>query len=257
MSLNKNRRYSEDEVNQILRIALDDSGGSHGASGKGISLDELVDGASETGIDSEAIRRAAERLDSVEVQTRGPGLFGVRAFTEMHRTVEGEITEDNWDDVVQEVRSSFGVSGGEVKTLGKTREWRYGSELTRLHMSFKPEKGRTRISSRFSAYGVPFMAYLFPFLLGPAIIFKKIGPAVGSNFGWGGPLTVAFGFLLVLGLFAVIRSLLAAWYKGGVRQMKSALDRTENEICIEAVSAPVVTQQTAEEEIVARVSQAE
>jgi hypothetical protein len=256
MPLNRNRRYTDDEVSQILRIALDD-GGAHGATRDGLSLDELVDVAGETGIDAASIRQAAERLDSVEVQSRGPGLFGVRGFTEMERTVEGEITDDTWDDVVQEVRSSFGVSGGETQALGKTREWQYGSELTRLHMSFKPENGRTKICSRFSAYAVPFMAYFMPTLIGAALIFKKIGPAVGSSYGWSGPLTVGFGFLLLLGMWAVIRTLLASWYKNSVRQMKSALDRAENEIGSEAVSAPVVTHHATEEEIVSRVSQAE
>ena len=115
------RRYSDQEVSLILRRAAELQADQPGAAG-GTSLAELEDVAREAGLDPALVRRAAADL-AVAAPARAPSRF-LGAATKLHaeRVVDGELSMDDVEVLVEEVRRTFG-DPGLVSTLGRTVTW--------------------------------------------------------------------------------------------------------------------------------------
>ena len=222
----RQRRYSEDEVSTILRLAMD-RGGHEEMRRDGMSLDELVEVASEAGIEPNLIRSAAERLDTLEAPARGVDWLGVRPYTEIVRVVDGELSPDDWDEVVSELRSAFSGPTGKASQLGKTSEWYGGSEFTATHMSFTPEGGRTKMKARLTSWAVPVFTYLPAMLVGGMVLFLRIAPDLPSALGISEGAAYAIAFAAWLGGLGLIRLAVGSWYRKKTSQMKDALDRAQ------------------------------
>lgn len=234
MPNDRQRRYTDEEVSAILRLTLESGEAGSEASQDGMSLDDLVRVASEAGFSADQIRTAAERLDTVDTSSKKFDLVGCRAYTELVRVVDGEITEDQWDEVVAEVRSGLQGPTGESSKLGKTFEWYTNTEITAKHMSFKPENGRTRMKARLSSAAVPVLGYgVATFLLG--VILTGVMKKSGLVPTFGAPTSLAICVGIWLSAMGVVRWAISSWYKQTVRNMKSALDRAQSVLAREDV----------------------
>lgn len=212
------RRYSEQEVNKILRLATTDT---HDADG--MTLDEIVAVATEAGLDANRIRAAAERLDLQHPYSGKRWLLGCEPYTEVVQSVPGELHENNWDEVVAELRSAFRGPTGSTSRLGKTSEWYGGGELTAIQVALTPEGNSTRVKARLTAWAVPLFSYgLIGFLTVAASLAKlsKEGQAMGHV----SPQSILLAFTVLVGVFGVTRFLIGGWYKNKLRQMHTAVD---------------------------------
>ncbi len=139
------RRYSEQEVRRILELATRDRGVRASApSASGLTLPEIQSIGAEVGIDSALVARAAAALDDhPHIQTRA--VFGVPFATGMTVTLPRALTDEEWDQLVAELRSTFGASG-RVRSEGSYREWHNGN----LHAVVEraPAGYRFRIGTR-------------------------------------------------------------------------------------------------------------
>jgi len=75
------RRYTDDEVQQILAQAAESEGarGTSGDGEPGMTLDEIQRVASEAGLSSTAVVTAAAALDRKAVAIAAPRVFGLKA----------------------------------------------------------------------------------------------------------------------------------------------------------------------------------
>jgi hypothetical protein len=139
------RRYNEQEVRSILELATRDRAVSApAASASGLTLTEIQSIGAEVGIDSAVVARAAAALDDhPDIQTRA--VLGVPFATGMTVALPRALTEEEWDQLVAELRSTFGASGL-VRSEGSYKEWRNGN----LHAVVEraPAGYRLRLTTR-------------------------------------------------------------------------------------------------------------
>lgn len=145
------RRYNEKEVALIIQQASElQEADAPGESSAGMSLIELEQIARETGLDPALIRRAAADLDT-RVTDRAPSRFlGAPSTLRLERTIDGEISPDEYEAIVLEIQRTVGGMGA-ASTLGRTLQWTSaGTGRRRLsgrmvQVTLTPKNGRTSI----------------------------------------------------------------------------------------------------------------
>jgi hypothetical protein len=129
------RRYAEEEVREIFRLATTDDVRERSLPSESgaLTLGELQRIGREVGIEPERVVEAAERLDAraraVPVR-RSFGLpVGVSRVVDLPRAP----TDREWEQLISEFRTTFGVQG-HTTVAGGLREWSHGN----LHISVEP-----------------------------------------------------------------------------------------------------------------------
>ena len=139
------RLYNRKEVGEILKKAADNSSTDDSDSPNGLSINELQKIASETGIDPEQIARAAAEID-VKAETNEPTFWGGPFSYNSQGLAEGEITDDQWEDMLISIREFF-QSKGEVTTRESVFEWSSPWGTTNsAHVTALKVDGKTKIS---------------------------------------------------------------------------------------------------------------
>lgn len=145
------RRYSEQEVSLILRRAAELQIDASGAA-SGTSLAELEEVAREAGLDPALVRRAASDLATATPATAPSRFYGASRRLHVERVIDGELSSDDLEALVGEVRRTFGEPGM-VSTLGRTVTWsptpsmRYGNGMQgrRLFITLATRGGQTTL----------------------------------------------------------------------------------------------------------------
>lgn len=112
-----NRRYTDDEVREILRLAAEPGNLPARYDPDGMSLADLESIGNEVGIAPAAIREAARALETrIPAPPRGGGLLGAPATAAYERTVRMRVTPEQHASIVLAIRRAMGrhgvVSGG-------------------------------------------------------------------------------------------------------------------------------------------------
>jgi hypothetical protein len=119
------RRFSDREVALILKRATElqtsDTGETEVGAG-GMSLDDLQDIAREAGIDPRLVARAAGEVDAPPDRREASPLAGAPLELSLERTVEGEVPEDEFEVLLEQIRRTFGEPG-QVATVGRSLTW--------------------------------------------------------------------------------------------------------------------------------------
>ncbi|MDB4891484.1 MAG: hypothetical protein JWL61_3339 [Gemmatimonadetes bacterium] len=144
------RRYNEKEVALIIKQASELQESSPGDSSAGMSLVELEQIARETGLDPALIRRAAADIDT-RVTDKTPSRFlGAPSTLRLERTIDGEISPDEYEPIVLEIQRIVGAMGA-ASTLGRSLQWTATSSGRRrisgrmVQVTITPKNGRTTI----------------------------------------------------------------------------------------------------------------
>jgi len=119
-----NRRFNDEEVALIIKRAAELQQTEQVAqdSSSSLSLSEVEDIAKEAGIDPALIRRAANTLDQRNEVNRPSPWVGAPTRIVYERIVDGEITPDAYEPIVNEIRRTFG-DNGIPSVLGRTLAW--------------------------------------------------------------------------------------------------------------------------------------
>ncbi|MBO6575042.1 MAG: hypothetical protein JJ896_06495 [Rhodothermales bacterium] len=133
-----NRTFSEEEIQALLKRAtqlhLMDEGDK-----PGLTLKDLEHIAADAGIPPQYLRAALHEADNQVSSRDTSGHTKTHVFIE--RVVEGELDDDEWEQVVYRMRKEYSndmneawgapalYGRGVTETLGKTREWRHTSSL--------------------------------------------------------------------------------------------------------------------------------
>ena len=122
------RRYTDDEVQQILAQAAESEGaqGTSGDGEPGMTLDEIQRVASEAGLSSTAVVTAAAALDRKAVAIAAPRVFGLKAGVADSVALARPLNDVEWRKFVSVLRDTFEASGREEQVEGR-REWRNGN----------------------------------------------------------------------------------------------------------------------------------
>src|SRR5471032_1457994 len=110
-------RYNEKELAQILRAAASAQAKALSTSDAEaeFSVDEIASMASEVGIDSKYVLEAAQQFNGKRPTPNY--LLGASATQAFDRTYAGTLDDAGWEDLLANLRSSFG-SGGTVNASG-------------------------------------------------------------------------------------------------------------------------------------------
>lgn len=171
--------YDDRQAAAILKKAVE----LHSASAAGVedpklSIDDLKRIAAEVGIAPETVEEAARRTNS-------SGSKRSKLAIERVLTVDRELGEREYEEIVGILRSEYGQAGT-ASTLGSAMEWSAG-EMAGLHLSMMPRTGKTTItvSQRQDAITVVWvLACVFNFLgiLMPLAITGKHGQILLGGF---------------------------------------------------------------------------
>jgi hypothetical protein len=216
------RRYGDDEVREIFDLAT--TGGRSERAlpsepAEGLTLAELQVIAQEAGIEPARVAQAAASLDSRGTAAPVRRSFGMPVGVSRVVPLPRAPTDREWELLVTEFRSTFGVQG-QLSVVGGLRQWSVGN----LHISVEPSRTghQLRLSTRkddgaaLNGLGVVTAAM--------AVIFSLVVAAAGKPekallmFGMFGGISLA--------LFSANYFRLSGWARERERQMEALGEQT-------------------------------
>lgn len=149
------RRYSDGEVQEIVKRASELEASSPTASGA-MTIGGVEALAAEVGIAPQAIREAERSLRATPGEAPLPARpnrwIGGPTSLMYERVVEGELLEEDYPALVEEIRSALN-NVGQVSQFGRSFSWiatRRGASQRELEVAVSVRGGRTRISIKES-----------------------------------------------------------------------------------------------------------
>lgn len=149
------RTYSQDEVREIIRRAAETTAEREKlqSDDSGLTMDDLADLATATGIDPRIMMDAARSLDREVEESFEKRLLGIKISAAHAIRIEGPFSEEDWQALVADCRSTFQAKGKVHETSG-LREWSNGN----LHVLVEPAGNDTIIRMRTLHGGAQRMA---------------------------------------------------------------------------------------------------
>jgi hypothetical protein len=199
VTLDKSRRFTDQEVALVLRKASELDETETAGDGGGLSLHDLEQIAAEVGIDPSAVHRAVAHLDARPMAN--PFARG-QLVRQAVRAVEGELSRESIAGLIQRVDASSDQVGVVTEALGVVR-WTAQDRFRTTQVAVSPSKGETRIrviervTARFRR-----LATAVPTMTASAIAAMfagQLGPGLGTVIGvtaLGGALGALIGRLL-------------------------------------------------------------
>ncbi len=178
----KKRRYSEEEFALILRKAseIQVSGGARpGKTGtSGLTLEEIRSIASEAGIDSEAVTRAASILGALEWDERSglvAAIFGGPSKFHLDCEIPGNLSPDGIWRILEEIRRVAKHQGEASEVLGGI-EWKTVGDLSAINVNISPRGDSTSIQIVGDRGAAGAINFTFP-LAAAAVLVGALGAA--------------------------------------------------------------------------------
>jgi hypothetical protein len=222
--MSQDRRYTEDEVAEILDRATQSSGAAApGGGATGLTLAELQEIGDEVGIPKDVIARAAADLDRPAPDTEAHRTFlgttiGVGRSVELPR----RLTEDEWNRLVVDLRMTFDAKG-KIRSDGDFRQWTNGNLQALLEPT---EQGHRLRLKTVKGQAIPYMS-VGGFMLGFSVVSGI------AAFLSGAPVLDADSLVMLTmgaGFFGWGRLPLPRWAKTRERQMEEVILRLESSV---------------------------
>lgn len=171
------------------------------SSGEGVSEGELKSAAKELGIEPAAIEAALREFDEVPMRER-PHFFGGPYHREAEVVFDGVLTEERWEEVLLDIRKTFGEKGT-TEQRGTTYEWSgtgAGTDFNTVTLRQTGGSIRMKVTSNFSGLGViGFMMGILPGIIGMAVSIALVKKQViAPSFGVSLALGIAFFFFIAI-----------------------------------------------------------
>ncbi|MEQ8523074.1 hypothetical protein [Gracilimonas sp.] len=178
-----------------------------------LSEEDLIHIAEEVGISKEALHEALAKIGEPDLDDQSYSLIKGTSRIQNVSSVKGEINEDQWEDLVLEIRKITGGIG-KVKKTGNTYEWEQRkSDFGYKHFSFTPKNGQTKIQM-VSSWGpfkalTGFLSFFFAFIV-TLIAVKEMS---------GKQLALMIAPFVGLGGFAMSRFFMKSYYQKQKNQL--------------------------------------
>jgi hypothetical protein len=206
------RRYGDDEVREIFGLAT--TGGAHQSTvpseSGGFTLEQLQQIGREAGIEPARVAEAAASLEARGKASPVRRSFGMPVGVSRVVNLPRAPTDREWEQMVSEFRSTFGVQG-QVTSIGGLRTWSQGN----LHISVEPTAHGERL--RLST------------IKGDAMSVNVLGMVMGGMATVMGAVVTAAGkadkALVLIGMFGAFS--LAAFVANAIRLPRWAREREQ------------------------------
>jgi hypothetical protein len=247
-NLPTSRRFNEKEVAQIIKRASElQQEESPAEPTSGMSLAELEQVAREAGLDPALVRRAATDLDTRITDQRPSAFIGAPTRLTLERTIDGEVSPDEYETLVLEMNRVLGLVGS-ASTLGRTLQWTaQGADRRRVstrtvQVTVTPRNGRTTIRIEEPLGGLA--GGLFGGLMG-GLGGGMMGPAVGLGLGAfnSAPLAVALAGCTVSGAYMLARTIFGRMVRSRGEALQDLMSRLVNHV---SATVPAMPPQTLE-----------
>lgn len=163
------RTYSKEQISKIIaRASKIQARKDLYGDEQGLTEEELIHIAEEVGIDSDSLFEAIQSSDVPELDSDFNWITATSKIQDAH-LVKGEINEETWEKVVQEIRRATGGIG-KLNTVGKSFEWEQRlKEIGYKHIYLTPENGTTKIQFVSNWGGLKFISSILSFIAGATI----------------------------------------------------------------------------------------
>lgn len=220
------RIFDDETSGQVLRRAAEMQHESnvpvHG--GDGLSATDLEQIATEAGIDAAFVRRAIVEAQVSSPETEHSAVYGEVKTLELVEVMEGEVSPDSMDRMLEEVQRAF-ADGGTVTRTGRSATWSASrtlasSRLSSLVVAITARDGQTevRITERLDNLSTALFVGLG---FGGSAVGVGISGAVGMG-EFGNPLVfAAMAITAVSGFYGAARTL----YTRSTRKRRRELQR--------------------------------
>ena len=212
------RKFSDDEVREILERAVQRSASKALTSSDGMSLADLKSIAAEVGIDPVRIEEAARSV-VVAPGSRPAGLWGGPLRLHAERVVEGEPGGADAPDLIAVIRRVTGRQG-EVHEVGGALEWsdKGGSVTHYVSVSGRDGKSTIRAGADLSAMAVGTLL--------PAGVVGAFISAMGFLMGMdqGTPEVAVLALLIVPTVYLAGRTFLNRLSRKEARKLDAVVD---------------------------------
>jgi serine/threonine protein kinase len=175
-------RFDEAQAKQIVARAAELQAAK--PTGGGYSLGGIQQVAAEVGIPPEQVNEAVEALNNVTGGLARGGLLGVSPKLEMERFVDGEIRDNDYAALLEEIRVSLGEIGDINETLGNALSWsspRQGSGR-KAQILVSPKGGQTRIRITDNE-GSPSAVVIVPISMVSLVLIGITGAILAEGIG--------------------------------------------------------------------------
>lgn len=204
------RRYSDDEVAEILRSAASSATGSEHHSGpNGLTLSELKEIGAEVGIPAEQIVRAATALELGRQRLPQRTILGIPVGLGQSIDLPRPPTDREWNILLGEIRETFQAHGRESSTAD-SRSWRNGN----LHFVVEPTETGYRLRMGTRKSDAPAGLLLGVFFMVTALLLLVIPDPSADAF------LAALFAAMSIGLFSYNAVRLPRWAAEREEQMK-------------------------------------
>jgi hypothetical protein len=151
------RRFSEEQVSEIIRRAAEISGTSVGTDHSGVTESELRRIAREIGLDEGAVDAAMRETGAIVLSDTGGDLNYERSF---ERRISGEVGEEAYANLVEHFVPEWGIGRGTNK-IGNLLTYKSMVGINSCQVSVSQKAGRTTLKVTSSAW-VSIMATFLP-----------------------------------------------------------------------------------------------
>jgi hypothetical protein len=152
------RRFTDREVREILKRAVEESPSRALVKAEGLSLDELKAIGQEVGIDPARLEDAARAVVLGTSRSKGR-IVGGPMVLDVERTVPVEISPRDTPDVLSVIRRTMG-SQGEVAEIHGSLEWRTKGDAGERYVTLSPRDGTTTIRASANITNAAVLSYL-------------------------------------------------------------------------------------------------
>jgi len=240
------RSYNEKEIGALIQRATELHEEAMGVSERSLSLEEIEDIAAELGLPPEHMQTAALELEDRLNSDKTFSLWGGPFVVDHARVVDKTMTQEQWEQVVLELRRFTG-STGQVSEVGRVREWMRaigegdgGFNIERTQVTIHPGDGQTSIRIRKHYGGAAIMAYVGAF--SSSVFFTFI---LLHGEGLSDLVNFIIGIGIGLGTLPLVRVSLSLWAKRQKERLRRLADLLHHRIS--ARSSPVLANEPATE----------
>lgn len=218
-----NKLYSQEEIRALLQKATELQKNAAIPDEVGLTLDEIEQIARDSGIDPSYIREAISARATQPPKSSKFYILGAPVSLEVGKEIPYQLSEDDWQAVVQEARRSLNKNGGAVQKLGNSFEW-INADKKFIHVSLTatPSKDKTRffVSTHFEK--LAFMTFYVPLM---ATILFLVGFLNSTDFSLVNNLIIPAGTLVTV--FSATRFGFGAWVSNQKKKLEKMISRFE------------------------------
>ncbi|MDA0684809.1 MAG: hypothetical protein O2797_00975 [Bacteroidetes bacterium] len=167
------RRYSDKEIGLLIQRATELHEERAGSPARSLSLADAEHIAEELGVSKDFVHTAALEMERGVHRKKSFSLFG-GPFREIAAdSIDVELTDEIWEEIVLDMRRLTG-SSGKVEQIGRLREWKKELKdmdlvLYRFQVSAMARDGKTQIEVEKQFGGMAFLSFVVSLAAGFAL----------------------------------------------------------------------------------------